>query len=252
MIILIWLLFEMILLFSISVMNIILESATYVERSILTYLITAIVYLIFIFVLKTKIVIKKKTTAKNYLSYILMGIGICLFHRVIFLLFPQIAISTYESMGSEGYLKVQYSFRNPFIFLYISIIGPIIEELFYRGKLLNECLKKRKPEICVVLTSVLFGISHMNPVQFVNAFCLGLLCGFVYIKSEDIKAPIMIHLVNNLYSSISSLTIESYETASKSLVSMVSSIIIGLILLLLGIVICVKENKVKITENNVE
>ena len=137
-----------------------------------------------------------------------MGIGICLFHRVIFLLFPNIAISTFKNMGLEEYLQVQYSFRNPFIFLYICIIGPILEELFYRGKLLNICLKKRKPEVCVLLISILFGISHMNLVQFMNAFCLGILCGLVYIKSKDIKAPIMIHLVNNLYSGISSLTIE--------------------------------------------
>lgn len=49
MVILIWLLFEIILFFSISVINIILKSASYIERSILTYLITAIIYLIFIF-----------------------------------------------------------------------------------------------------------------------------------------------------------------------------------------------------------
>ena len=144
------------------------------------------------------------------------------------LLFPNIAISTFKNMGLEEYLQVQYSFRNPFIFLYICIIGPILEELFYRGKLLNICIKKRKPEVCVLLISILLGISHMNLVQFKNAFCLGILCGLVYIKSKDIKAPIMIHLVNNLYSGISSLTIELYETTSKSLVGMVSSVIIGL------------------------
>ena len=252
MVILIWLLFEIILFFSISVINIILKSASYIERSILTYLITAIIYLIFIFFLKIKTVIKMTTTVKKYLSYILMGIGICLFHRVIFLLFPNIAISTFKNMGLEEYLQVQYSFRNPFIFLYICIIGPILEELFYRGKLLNICLKKRKPEVCVLLISILFGISHMNLVQFMNAFCLGILCGLVYIKSKDIKAPIMIHLVNNLYSGISSLTIELYETTSKSLVGMVSSVIIGLFLLLFGIWIFVNENKIKSTYNNTE
>ena len=54
MVILIWLLFEIILFFSISVINIILKSASYIERSILTYLITAIIYLIFIFFLKSQ------------------------------------------------------------------------------------------------------------------------------------------------------------------------------------------------------
>lgn len=245
MIILTWILFEMVLLFSINIMVLILESDSYIERSIHVYLVIAMVHLIFIFLCKTKILIKKKTKAQNYLAYILMGIGMCLFHRILFLLFPQIALSTYESMGNDLYLEIQYSFRNPFIFIYISIIAPILEELFYRGKLLNESLKKWKPVICVVLTSVLFGISHMNLVQFVNAFCLGLLCGFVYVTSEDIKAPIIIHLSNNLYSGISSLQIESFETPARSMSSMLSSIIIGLILLSLGIVIFIKENKVK-------
>lgn len=73
------------------------------------------------------------------------------------------------------------------------------------GRLLKEALKKYKSKYAVIIVSVLFAISHANLPQFISALCLGLLCGGVYVMAKDIKAPITIHVANNLYSSMMTL-----------------------------------------------
>lgn len=224
----------------------ILNPITYIEKILLTYFITAVTYLFFIFIRKTKFEIKKGITLKVLFSCILIGIGVCLFHRIIFIIFPQIGLSLFNKIGIDAYENMLYSFKNPLTFIYISIIGPILEELFYRGKLLNECLKKNKPVHAVIITSILFAVSHMNIVQFVNGICLGMLCGMVFVIYKDIKASIIVHVANNLFSSVMSLKLMSYEADSISELKIISDIVIGLILLLCGLKMCINESKKKI------
>lgn len=215
---------------------------TYAERTCLTFLIAVVVELVFILTWKSKIDFKTKNSAKTYLSCVLMGIGVCMFQRIIFILFPQIGMSVYEQMGVEEYRNKFYLHQNLFAIIYIGIIGPIIEEIFYRGRMLNELLKKYKPTYCIVIAAFLFGLSHMNLIQFVSAFIMGLISGVVYIKTKDIKAPIIIHLVNNTYSMITWLLKEAFEAHPDSVFKMASSIALGLVLLLLGFYIFYKEN----------
>lgn len=241
MIILMWFLFQITLLIMLNIMSAIVSPVTYVEKSLLTFFITGIVYLIFIVMWQSRPEAKTKNTLKQYLAYIFLGVGICLFHRIIFVFFPQIGMSLYEQIGKENYNSLLYNFKNPGIFIYISIIGPILEEIFYRGRLLKEALKKYKSKYAVIIVSVLFAISHANLPQFISALCLGLLCGGVYVMAKDIKAPITIHVANNLYSSMMTLWVGSYETYKVSEFRMVGSIIIGLVLTLLGVFIFYKE-----------
>jgi len=219
----------------------VVSPVTYIGKVYVTFLVTAVVELIFIFTWKLKIEFKTKNTVKTYLAYVLMGIGVCLFHGIIIALLPQIGMSLYEIVGIEELHNKLYMFKNPFTFIWISIIAPILEEIIYRGKILNELLKKYKPAYCIVIATFLFGLAHMNFTKFVDVFCLGLLCSVVYVKTKDIKAPIIIHLVNNTYSSIRTLPIESYETYHISVFKQVSSIALGLVLLLLGLYIFYKE-----------
>ncbi len=236
-----WLLFQTTLMVTLSIMHGVVSPVTYIETACLSCLITVVVELIFIFTWKLKVDFKIKNTAKTYLSYVLMGIGLCLFHGIIVVLFPQIGISIMEQVGLEGLYDRLDIVKNPFTFIYGCIGAPILEEILFRGKILNELLKKYKPAYCIVIAAFLFGLTHINLMQFVNGFGMGLLCGVVYVKTKDIKAPIIIHLVNNTYSMIMALPIESYETYTISIFRQVSSYVLGFVLLLLGLYIFYKE-----------
>ena len=80
------------------------------------------------------------------------------------------------------------------------IFAPILEELIFRGIVLEGFLKNYSPVKAIVLTNVLFGLAHMNPWQFVGAFLMGILISWVYFKTRNLFLPVLMHFLNNLLS----------------------------------------------------
>ena len=85
-----------------------------------------------------------------------------------------------------------------FGFVLIVIAAPIIEELIFRGIILHGLLKRYSPVKSIIVSSILFGIAHLNPWQFIAAFIIGVFSGWVYFKTNKILLSIIIHSVNNL------------------------------------------------------
>ncbi len=83
----------------------------------------------------------------------------------------------------------------------VSIIGPIAEELFFRG-LTMEYLKRTEAGFWVInaIQALMFGIAHLNLVQGTYAFLLGLALGYLSMRYETILAPIVLHICFNAYS----------------------------------------------------
>lgn len=85
-----------------------------------------------------------------------------------------------------------------FSFVAIVIVAPILEELIFRGIILNGLLRKYSPAKSIIISSILFGIVHLNPWQFIGALIIGLFSGWIYYKTRKLTLAIMIHFVNNL------------------------------------------------------
>ncbi|MCB9201817.1 MAG: CPBP family intramembrane metalloprotease [Flavobacteriales bacterium] len=83
-------------------------------------------------------------------------------------------------------------------FLTVGIIAPILEELLFRGIILQGLLNKGKsPFLAIFISSLLFGLIHLNPWQLVGAFILGSAIGFVYYRTQSILTAILLHIINN-------------------------------------------------------
>ena len=83
-------------------------------------------------------------------------------------------------------------------------VGPAIsEELFCRGFLGRGLCSRYSIPLGVLLTSLLFGIIHVIPVQLFAAFLMGTALHFIYIASRSIIIPIILHFSNNLISILS-------------------------------------------------
>jgi membrane protease YdiL (CAAX protease family) len=82
-------------------------------------------------------------------------------------------------------------------FITIVIAAPILEELIFRGIILNGLLKSYSPLKAIIISSLLFGLVHLNPWQFIGASILGSLSGWVYFKTNKLTLPIIIHMTNN-------------------------------------------------------
>jgi membrane protease YdiL (CAAX protease family) len=84
-----------------------------------------------------------------------------------------------------------------FLTIFVSILGPIIEEVFFRG-FLYSALRKRFGVIAgVLLSAALFSTLHINIAGFLPVMILGILMAFLYETTGSLVAPIAVHILHN-------------------------------------------------------
>lgn len=95
-------------------------------------------------------------------------------------------------------------------FFYVSILGPIAEELMFRG-VTQAYLRRSGAPVAVVLIgqAIMFGIAHMNPVQSTYAVFIGLFIGLLRYKFGNIRICCLAHIVNNTFASYAEVISEA-------------------------------------------
>lgn len=83
--------------------------------------------------------------------------------------------------------------------LFLGILAPISEELFFRGLLHTWGMKfVEKFWVRALITSTLFGLAHLDSIGVtLSAFIMGWVIAWMYEKTESILMPIVIHAVTN-------------------------------------------------------
>lgn len=79
--------------------------------------------------------------------------------------------------------------------LYAGFIGPIAEEIVYRGFILKS-LSKYGKHFAIVCSSIAFGVVHANIHQIFFAMLVGLVLGYVATE-YSLKWAVIIHIINN-------------------------------------------------------
>ena len=86
--------------------------------------------------------------------------------------------------------------------VYALLIGPVSEELIFRGAIFDRFHLAFSFWIANVLQAAAFGIYHMNFVQGVYAFILGIVLGMIKYSVGSIIASIIVHIAFNSVSYI--------------------------------------------------
>lgn len=93
---------------------------------------------------------------------------------------------------------------DPLVMIITAVIcAPIFEEIVFRGIIQKGLINKGvRPVNAILMASVIFGLVHGNPWQFVGAVLLGCVLGLVYYKTKSLLLPMLLHGFNNLCSTI--------------------------------------------------
>lgn len=83
------------------------------------------------------------------------------------------------------------------LILYAVILGPICEELLFRGVTLGFAKRAMPFWLANIFQAVLFGAFHMNMIQGVYAFALGLVMGLICKKCGNIIFSMAFHILYN-------------------------------------------------------
>lgn len=79
------------------------------------------------------------------------------------------------------------------------IFAPIIEELIFRGLMLNLWPHPQATWTPMVVSSILFSLGHVssNPISFLIYFAMGMCFAYLYRQTGDLKNSMLIHIINN-------------------------------------------------------
>ncbi|MBU6162141.1 MAG: ABC transporter permease subunit [Myxococcales bacterium] len=82
--------------------------------------------------------------------------------------------------------------------LFIGAFSPAIcEELLFRGFILQGLRGSVRPWVAVVVTAVLFGLLHMSIYRLAGTTALGVIMGFLVLRTGSIYPAMLFHFVNN-------------------------------------------------------
>jgi membrane protease YdiL (CAAX protease family) len=123
-------------------------------------------------------------------------------------------------------------------FMKVVVIAPIIEELIFRGLILQGLRRNYRPVTAVLVSALLFSLFHLNPWQMPATFVLGVLLGWLMLRTNSILLAILGHAINNL---MVLLTITYWEQLSNYAIFlmekndklMLSGMVIGVSLILI-------------------
>lgn len=159
-----------------------LEFSTYMKEHLYIVLLINTLLFIPLFLYFYKIKYKnQKVLKRNYIESIFASLSLGIFLN--FLLQREI-LKEYE-FSLLGTLS-------------IGIIGPILEELVFRGLFYRKMRSCFSRNFSIIFVTILFAIFHGTISQIVYAFCMGLLFIYLYEKNDSILVPIISHITINL------------------------------------------------------
>ena len=123
--------------------------------------------------------------------------------------------------------------------IFVGILSPIIEELMFRGIMLNK-IRIYGDKVAIITTAILFGLFHANFSQFFYAVALGLVFAYVTLKTGTIKYSIILHIAVNMVGSVIMPAIVG-DGSNIQLVGLAGIILI--IVSIIGVVLLLKNRK---------
>lgn len=85
------------------------------------------------------------------------------------------------------------------VFLKVAVVAPIVEELIFRGLIFHGFRKNYNGFVAIFMSALLFSLFHLNPWQIPATFILGLLLGWLMLRTNNIFVAIIGHSINNAW-----------------------------------------------------
>ncbi|MDD6207242.1 MAG: type II CAAX endopeptidase family protein [Clostridiales bacterium] len=136
--------------------------------------------------------------------------------------FSQVAASLYTS---SRFLQI----------ISMVILAPVVEEMLCRILSYNRLKETFKPITAMILSSLFFGLLHMNVVQGVYAFGIGMCFVLIYEKTRRIFMPMLAHGIANAVSLL--ISNNSSERLFKLSLTAEMAMVAACTVLLIGCVI---------------
>lgn len=122
-------------------------------------------------------------------------------------------------------------------FMKVAVIAPVVEELIFRGLILHGLRKNYHAFTAVFMSALLFSLFHLNPWQMPATFVLGLLLGWIMIRTRSILLAILGHSINNLMVLLTITYWQQINTYALFLMEKNEKLMVSSLLVLLSLIL---------------
>ncbi len=143
---------------------------------------------------------------KTFFGAILLAIGVRLFSTAV-----SVAVSLLfdPNVRSDEINSILLKMSPLTAVIVLAVFPAICEEFFCRGFLVKCFSKIKNEKIIILITSVIFGIMHLDPYSFFYTAIFGALLCYVAINTKSLLIPIFLHFASNALS-----VVLTFSTAS--------------------------------------
>jgi membrane protease YdiL (CAAX protease family) len=180
---------------------------------------------------------RNKMGIREIILISLFAIGIAQALNFLIALIPY-EDAAYEETSEEMFYQTGLLLQ----FIVIGVIGPISEELVFRGLIFRRVRDYGGFWPAAILSGLVFGIYHWNITQGIFASIMGVLFAMIYEHYGTIWASIAAHIANNIVATMMNSVIDKLDLpVSAYFIFLVVSFIVAVIC---GVIIFRKEDKV--------
>lgn len=161
----------------------------------------------------------KKLGALNTAAWTGFGMGVCLAadYAVSFLM--KMTEHVGYRLTQPETLETDSIFACVTVVVSMAIVPAVFEEFAFRCCALGS-LRRYGKGFAVFAVSIVFGLIHGNVIQFVFAFLIGLILGFITVNTDSVLPAMLVHGFNNGLSATQDiLTYTSGKTVSENAIS---------------------------------
>lgn len=167
----------------------------------------------------------KKPEFNNIIKSIFVAIGMSLLNislsNYIFLHSMELTITT---------IKLPFQSNIGLFIIFVVLLGPIFEEIFFRGIIFNELVRNTHVILAIIVQSLIFAYYHSNLFQGIFAFFYGIIFALQFLWTESIINNILTHILCNLFATIIFPKIMTITSVSVYIYSFIGLISVSIVL----------------------
>ena len=180
-----------------------------------TYLVYTIMFVYGCFLFKSLLLQKweeVRNSKRKFIFGVLKGWALLFFLTILFGLLSEIVKQVLGLSGQgQNEASIQSAFKEQplLIAVFACVIGPVVEEVFFRQILLKYLRKYLSSWLSIFIVGLAFALTHMHSLdlsEWINAIYYlggGLAFSIIYVKEkENIYYPLVVHMIVNSLSFI--------------------------------------------------
>ena len=103
-----------------------------------------------------------------------------------------------------------------FSLLNLSLVGPLEEEIIFRGILLGGLLRMRcRPWLAILISALAFAAMHGYGLKMLGCTGFGILCGWLFWRTRSLLPSIVAHIINNGFCAIGILSEKIFGSSEE-------------------------------------